>query len=561
MPPLKIESKIRASIASVFSVLPAKAADGAKEQLLKQFLDNKTSGDMLQIKWVEFQDTGKVVRSGCTSLNDLSTEFYSDTHVDGDIKLLHQRAKNHEAQIGTIEKLTGKEAFIWFISLPQAYYQDNKADYFKALIINETVFYHTLESFNSDANLTKSEKRIIFQLTCGISVSEAATIDHVNVETKRSQLKSTFNKLQCINQVSLIRLALSQLTYLSSLTLLQNAHREGSRTAELFAYNYFPDTINYSQRQLSNGNVLRFFECGPLDGKPVILIHGLMFPLILTSCHDCLKKHNIRLIMPIRHGYLENGSTTKLYRKDHELKQSIEDITCFIQQHFTDPVPVIGHAFGSAITIKLASENPGLFSQIICASLTMSKPQVYHSKIVYGFLYGLNQLLSKPGVFRMIIWQFRKYFASIGNIKPIIEKMFVSVNDDLTLLNKKIGNQPAYSWFRDNFRSSIIGIAEDFAFTMHNANFNINKIKAPILLIHGRQDTITSEKTINDLTQKNTNCEIFYIEGGGFLAYGTHNDIFWEKIAKKLQLNESNTSQSKTKIEHQNDALISPKTS
>jgi len=81
-----------------------------------------------------------------------------------------------------------------------------------------------------------------------------------------------------------------------SLTDIQN-----NRSAELlnFAIKFLPSDTRIIEHSLSNDRVIRILERGPANGEPVIIIHGMLWPLMLNSPLTVLQEKNIRMIVPI----------------------------------------------------------------------------------------------------------------------------------------------------------------------------------------------------------------------------------------------------------------------
>ncbi len=526
-----MNDNLEPSIASVFSILPEHQARDAESELLKNYKNRGSAELPLQIHWVEFNRHTRLIRSGLSDLEELRTEVYLDDNLCPEVQRLVNRASRSDFKVGLLEKVANEETFLWYV--PSSLRQQNAKPEagIKGLSVSSAVFEHIMDIYNEKVGLTAAEKRVIFQLTAGMSLAESASLDQVSVETKRAHLKHASGKLQCNGQTDVVRLSLGQIVHLISITSSESRNTD---IVEAFAKRYFGSDVNFSVQRLRNGRVLRVFDCGPADGKPLILIHGLLYPLIICNAVPFLYKHGIRLIMPVRHGFLEERSIYELYRRSHLQTETVEDIAMYIESSYSRPVAIMGQSMGSAIAMRLVKENPGLFGGLLCASINQGKANSTSSIFNQRFFSGLRQLLSKPGVLRLISWQFRKYYADEKVAKKILRKMFEGSSTDCDVLDVELGNQSAYSWFRDSYKSSIVGIAEDFSFTMNAANYDLDGVTLPITFIQGKDDPMTNAEVLASISQSNPACQTILIDEGGHFSYGSHPDKFWSVTNRVL---------------------------
>ena len=179
----------------------------------------------------------------------------------------------------------------------------------KIIQINEHVFKEIIKIANQETKLTNAELRVMFQLTGGLTLKESATLDGVSTHTKREQSKIIFAKLECSGQVDLIRLIMGQLI---ELIYVCNAETDHTNVAETFARRYYQNEADLIVKRLPNERTIRYFEYGPQNGKPVLVMHGMLFPIVIPNSKEIVIQHNLKLIIPLRLGYLEDQSTAQL---------------------------------------------------------------------------------------------------------------------------------------------------------------------------------------------------------------------------------------------------------
>lgn len=528
---MKLEENLRPGVESVFSILPRDQAKEAERELLAHYRDASPAGPSLQIHWAEFSVDKRILRAGCTDLDGLHTQVYVDDNSDVEIQRMITKINRYDFKVGSVEKIPGEERFLWFVPTAQKKLEAKPDARIKGISVNKEVFDHVLDIFNPKARLTKAEKRVIFQLTAGQSLNESASADQVSIETKRAQLKHACGKLSCNSQMDIVRLALGQIVHLISVT---STETEDTEIVERFAKRYFSNHVNFSVKRLPNGRLIRLLETGPADGKPVILLHGMLYPLILCNALSFLREEGIRLIMPIRQGFLESRPIYELYKKDTLLEKSLEDIALYVENSFSKPVALMGQSLGSVIAIRMVNRSPKLFSHLICASVNQAQGHPSASDYNQRFYSGLRQLLNKPGIFRLVSWQFRKYYTDEKTARTILRKMFEACEFDRDVLDAELGGHAPYSWFRDSFHDSILGIAEDFSFAMDSSNYRIQDIKIPVTFIQGSDDPMTTQSALEALSNLNPQSTTLVIEEGGHLTYASHPKEFWPLVSRAL---------------------------
>jgi len=525
-----MEKTVIDGVNSVFSLMPEEEAKESLRDLIENYWKNKSAYASLDIKWIEFDESTNSILSGYFEFEHLTTHIYMEEAKNYDIDFLIKLAKEGSYKVGEIIKGENGDKLYWFLSNPSV----SESHKIKGICIDEAVFCNLLEVFNSNSSLTKSEKRVVFQIICGDNLNQSSSVDGVSVETKRSQFKVATKKLDCSGQTDVIRLILGQLMHLVAISSSSYFDRKSNRLPEHYAKKYFSHDISLSYKHLSNGNTIRVFECGPIDGRPLVLIHGMLYPILLATCKKYLMDNSIRLIMPLRYGFLENYSIFELYERDHLLRNSIRDITLFIKESFSKPVAIMGQSLGSPIAIRLAIESPHLFSQLICATVNQGKAHEKSSSFNKKFYTGLNKVIKVPGVLRLITWQFKVHYTKIENAKPFLKKIFGETNKGSELLDLKIGGQPAYHWFVDSYKHSVVGISEDFSFAMSECNYELSEVKIPIIFIQGEDDLLYPVEALKEFSDGNESSEIFYINEGGHFVYGSHPELFWGKVRQLL---------------------------
>ena len=151
------------------------------------------------------------------------------------------------------------------------------------------------------------------------------------------------------------------------------------------------------------------------------------------------------------------------------------------------------------------------------------------------FHSGLNQLAAKPGLFRVIAWQFRKYYVDATTVKRVLLKLFGASSSDVDALEGKYTKSSVYQMFADHYKNSINGIAEDFSFVMTNWQTSFADLRADTVYMHGLNDPVTSLDEFKEFALQNPNAKIETFEDAGHFMALSHSDQVWGNILNILE--------------------------
>lgn len=516
------------SLEQVFSILPEQQATEARQKALQNYLA-RDDALATKVKWADFTEKGDFKSGGITDIAGFSIRFATNIAEDQDIQRLNEIAKDGGIKAGLMEYFVSKNSIIWFLPNLAKSREGVPEPSFRGLFIPETIVHEILDIFNAEALLTSAEKHVIFQLSAGLSLRTAAETDNLAFETKRAQLKAACSKLQCSGQPDLLRHVLGQLTYLLSLCDVQS---DRSAEVERFANRFLSADARISVQRLSNGRSIRILERGPANGTPILVIHGMLWPLLFLGGADVLKQQNFRMIVPLRCGYLDRQTADGIYGKEDMVAQSLNDIAQYQKECFGSKMPIIGNSYGGVLAIEYARLFPDLVSTLFVTAITSVEPTSANSSFIGRLFGGLQTLGNKPGIFRYLTWQFKKYYADEKTVRPILKKMYMSSNTDFDLIEGRTGNPPIYSWFVKLYQKSIPGIADDFKFVLGNPKYILKKIKADTIFIHGSNDPMVESQIVEDYAAIADNAKIEIIEGAGHHLFNTHADRLWEIVQK-----------------------------
>lgn len=515
-------SDIDADVQSIFSILPPAVADRAFGAAVGDY----QSGVELfssEMCWVEQASDGSVRRLVVTNLADLSSrivERTSNASLDFLVGRLSRRVPG-SGEIGY--EPNGPHIFWTFGGIGMS---DDRI----TIAVPLSLFATLIDIFNADSNLSATEKRVLFDLIGGNSVRQSALHSDVSVETRRAQVKSACAKLGCSGQTDVVRMILGQLAHLQQIC---DKARFFDAKGEQFRSDFLPQGVRFCVRPSRHGTNLRWYEYGPRDGKPVLAVHGMMLPLIMLGSEEHLDRLGIRLIQPVRRGYLEPIDPQSLMREDPLVSDSIADLAEMVELVSDRPVPVVGHSFGSLIAMRFAAARPDLVEQLHLCSINLGQESDENRNFIGRLFAGLRNLANRPGILRVIAGYYRQAYADERTVERVLNRMFERSASDIAYMAGRLGDDGAiWTWFSDLYQSSILGISEDFRFVLLNEASEFD-VQCPVVFHHGGQDSVSPLAGVELLRDALPQATLAVYEGGHLIC-ATHSDRIWGAIGASM---------------------------
>jgi len=404
-------------------------------------------------------------------------------------------------------------------------------DRVRGFCVDAAVFSAILRHFNPGCGVTEAERRALFQLVAGLTLREAAELDGVGVETKRAQIKSAAAKLQCAGQIDLVRLMIGQLCYVLSIAEDEARH---ARCAERFVAEKFEDAILRVER-LAYGRLARTMELGPADGRVVVVVHGMMFGMLLSGAAPFLHEAGLRLVMPLRHGYLDPRPILGM-RGDRGrlIAESLEDIALLIEARGLSPAAILGHSLGAVLAQRFAEGRPDLVDRLVLVSTNTVRGSEGsgnggddHARRLYG------ALRSTASLSRAITLEFSRHYPSEATARTILHRMFGRSDGDIAALEGHGGSGSAYRWFPELYAASVAGVAADYEVAMEWRP--CRPPATPTLFVHGSEDPLSPVSEIRELAEAAAGARLTVVEGAGHFASASHPAEVWSDIAAHLR--------------------------
>jgi len=521
-----MDSHLAGLLKSALSLLPEPQVEKAVSEVLRRYRDGDSTEARI-IYWADFTLDGRFTRGGISDMGHHETHVTTNSQEFREIGDLIRLVRSESVEAGSFHWDAAKRRLIWVLPLTRPRDGQEHDTSLRCLSISDAVFHGILARFNANANLSPSEARVVFQVVAGIDLRDAAEEDGVSYETKRMHLKNASQKLQCRGQKEILRKVLGQMVHLLTASDAETANID---IAETFVSRYLADDTRLSIHRLGNGRLLRILEAGPADGKPVIMIHGMMFPITLRGLARHLHDARIRLIVPIRPGFLEAASVSPLFLAEDLIARALEDIALFIQKSGLSPAPVVGLSLGATVATRFACDYPKCVSRLILMSTNLTQTRDAKESQAARFYTAMRDLAGEPEIFAIINRQYTQYYADRKTCKDMLQRLFGACDTDVKVLNGAYSHMPAYDMFAELYGNSTAGMTADFVFTMRRWKSAAKTLPMPVTIVHGAKDPLTSVGELDGLVATASTHETIVIDDGGHFISASHAAEVWPLV-------------------------------
>ncbi len=248
----------------------------------------------------------------------------------------------------------------------------------------------------------------------------------------------------------------------------------------------------------------KYMETGPEDGEVLMLLHGLLGAL---SNFDGIIDHfskTHRVVAPILPIF-------ELPIREVSVSGLVEHVKEFVEHKGYDKVHVLGNSLGGHITLLFV----------------LAMPEKVSSAILTGssglFESAMGNSFPKRGSYEYIENKVRETFYSPEvATKELVDQVFAAVNDR---------------------NSAIRIIATAKSAVRHNLGDKLHQIKAPTLLIWGKQDSVTPPFVGEKFNELIEGSKLVFVDECGHAPMMEKPDVFNEIL--EVFLNDIKTTKAK----------------
>lgn len=365
----------------------------------------------------------------------------------------------------------------------------SSGDTIRLVYSDHATILNVLGEIAPDISLSPAELHLLMQMLSGKSLRESAVIDDVSYETKRSQFKSLAARTGFRTQNEVIRQSLLALS-VHALDSAGNSSSDKSDKLDAdqnFLNLYYPGIFRLHKISTSQKHLLRVIEAGPVSGAPIVFAHSQTLPPPSQFKSNWLHKNNIRLIIPLRPGLLDEKAERAGI--DDHLEHSTSDLAETINLFCRGKARLIAQSTGAAYAVHLARRFPNIVSQItIAAAAYLGK---HDNRSIDGLVRGLKQLALHSNFLTEKVYDHHlSKMSSKAGFQTIIQSAYGNSAPDMKIFQDIFAAPLGHSWIYESYRLSRGSVVSDVLMPGMDVWKDVENIRTPTLFLHGASDPV-----------------------------------------------------------------------
>jgi non-heme chloroperoxidase len=257
--------------------------------------------------------------------------------------------------------------------------------------------------------------------------------------------------------------------------------------------------------ELSTGVRLPYVEQGPSSGRPVIFLHGVTDSWRSFESAMPHLSQEIRAFAVTQRGHAGAGQPASGYRT----RQFAADIAAFVQELNLGPVVLVGHSMGSTHAMRFAIDFPELTLGLVCGG---SIPSYRNCAGIVDLWRSAVSTLSDP-----IDPSFVREFQESTVSQPIAQEFMDTAIQESLRMPAAVWRAVFESFFEDDFATEL------------------DRISAPVLLVWGDQDGLTSRNDQETLLSTISGSQLVVYEGAGHALHWEQPERFASDVTGFVQ--------------------------
>lgn len=387
----------------------------------------------------------------------------------------------------------------------------------RLVLISDDELLDCLAPAGQGKALFPAELRLVKQVLCGMNLNEAATLDGVGHETKRSQLKSVSQKLDTRSQTELAARVMTQIMLRVSEVVA--ARRETNQAAFVDLVRCFIPSARTMQITGPSGALHRFVDLGPVQGEPLVMLHPQILPDISEADLRFLHDRKLRVIMPLRNGALSPDD--RPLNVARHLDHACEGVELARATFCGDTFHLMTCISGTPYGIEYASRNPGRIASfaLVGACFRPNSGMGTAGRLRYGLL---SLATRNWALYSRAIDFIGRRIRRPGALEQLLSNVYRPSPPDSEVIRAEYEKPHRGERVRRFFTSSVESIKHDFYHQAHPRWDSFPRGAFPSAFIHGDQDTIHALSDVRELAAALGDVPVIPVEVAGQLLYHRH---------------------------------------
>jgi len=383
------------------------------------------------------------------------------------------------------------------------------------------------------SELSPSELRLETDFAQGPSLSASAESGGFATSTRPKQLQNLFPMVGVRSQVEsvgwIIRAIDQFITELSADSGLCSPFSPGANTFFSRYQKYLPDGARFGVIGGPEGRQVRYLDIGPSNGRPVLILHSMVFPNISTEDVAQFNSLGWRTFWPIRPGCLERTTHRRLNWQLH-CDHVVEDMRLLIEAVTDKPIPILSLVSAAAYAVSFAEAHPRRVRRLdfvaTCFSSGKNGPEDY-------FFDRMMHKLAKNGrVAAIAVAHLARSIANKKQLEVTTRRVFGDSGVDQRQLDEEFGSEKRRERFEMASLGSLDSMRLDYFSQIHFSWDRARHLPHPISFWHGSEDRVNNFAQVSRLSRTVAKKNPHAVSGLGHLTQGVPMRAAYQAIAE-----------------------------
>ena len=386
----------------------------------------------------------------------------------------------------------------------------------RLIVFDRQSLDEAIDSIYPEPVLTPAEKRALYQIVCGFTAKEAADLDNVKTETKRTQFQSVRSKTSLGRQADIATYTVTRLLMdLQTVETDKNTHR----ALREYHKQYMPSSVRLHIVLGESGQQHRIFDMGPIDGVPFITLHPQVLPYIGSEDINLFHQSGIRLIWPLRIGQLAPEDPKVSYEQyESAYMETVQLASNLIGS--ADRLNILGALCGGQYAIKFAHCHPEKVSLLVFLGATYSEGT--GSGLFASWRDGMVRLTSNNQLIKQMLIRFmRRKLSDCDVFKKYLLRLNSGCKANIEILEREFSTKETTIAMQTRILSSEQSLTHDFMPISFPYWDLLKELKCRIHFVHGKHDPAHSLIDVRKLADVH-GAPIHVIEDAGHMVYYDH---------------------------------------
>lgn len=272
------------------------------------------------------------------------------------------------------------------------------------------------------------------------------------------------------------------------------------------------DMVEYFINEFYRTEMVNMEHFGDINGEVYFWLHPIYMPFMPNFSTQWFQDNHIRIIMPLRDGYLEQRD--EMQDLTEYFNNSVDTIDAFAKLLGFKKINLMSSVNSISIALEYARRNSDKINKLILFNLLMTGNKGIN--ILKTFRSGLTKLVMSN---QSLVFKIQKYYTE--KLKDptealrIIKRTAGNYEPDYEIYKKITNSQYLHSWACTTIEMAGHIFAHDFMLMIDDIWVDLDKITCPVLLIQGEFNQETTTEFVKNLSQKFPNGDFHMVKDRG----------------------------------------------